>query len=132
MLRSGPPVRPRRDDEPARSLHEEIARLPERFRRPVVLCDLEGNTREQAARHLGWPVGTVKTRLAEARRRLGVRLTQRGVGLGAGAIGAGLAGEAAGATVSAGLAEATARAAAQLTSAGTLASQAGAMASAFL
>ncbi len=48
--------------EPA--LHEEIGRLPERYRIPVVLCLLEGLTHEQAARHLGWPVGTVKSRLA--------------------------------------------------------------------
>jgi RNA polymerase sigma factor (sigma-70 family) len=47
-------------------LHEEIARLPERFRISVVLCDLEGRTHEQAARHLGWPVGTVKSRLTRA------------------------------------------------------------------
>jgi RNA polymerase sigma factor (sigma-70 family) len=38
-------------------LHAEIDRLPERFRAPVILCDLEGRTHEQVARHLGWPVG---------------------------------------------------------------------------
>ena len=58
-----------------RSLHEEIDRLPERYRAPVVLCDLEGRTHEQAARHLGWPVGTVKSRLSRARERLRDRLT---------------------------------------------------------
>jgi len=55
-------------DDLAHVLHEEIDRLPERFRVSVVLCDLEGRTREQAARHLGWLVGTVKSRLAQARR----------------------------------------------------------------
>ncbi len=45
-------------------LHEEIDRLPERYRVPVVLCDLQGLTHEKAARNLGWPVGTVKSRLA--------------------------------------------------------------------
>lgn len=60
-------------------LHEEIDRLPERFRAPVVLCDLEGSSHEQAARHLGWPVGTVKSRLSRARERLRDRLTRRGL-----------------------------------------------------
>ena len=45
-------------------LHDEIDRLPERYRLPVVLCDVQGLTHEKAARHLGWPVGTVKSRLA--------------------------------------------------------------------
>ena len=60
-------------------LHEEIDRLPERFRVPVILCDLEGRTHEQAARHLGWPVGTVKSRLTRARQRLRDRLIRRGL-----------------------------------------------------
>ena len=59
-----------RDFELERLLHEEIDRLPERYRSPVVLCDLEGRTHEQAARHLGWPVGTVKSRLSRGRERL--------------------------------------------------------------
>ncbi len=54
-------------DDLERLLHDEINRLPERFRAPLVLCDLEGRTHEQAARHLGWPVGTVKSRQARAR-----------------------------------------------------------------
>src|SRR5262249_30805654 len=44
--------RPERDFELERLLHEEIDRLPERYRSPVILCDLEGRTHEQAARHL--------------------------------------------------------------------------------
>ena len=66
-------------DDLARILLEEIDRLPERYRAPVVLCDLEGRTHEQAARALGWPVGTVKSRQARARDRLRDRLTRRGV-----------------------------------------------------
>jgi RNA polymerase sigma factor (sigma-70 family) len=62
-------------------LHEEIDRLPERYRVPVVLCDLQGLTHEKAARHLGWPVGTLKSRLARARELLRGRLSRRGLGL---------------------------------------------------
>jgi RND family efflux transporter MFP subunit len=75
---------PERDFELERLLHEEIERLPERYRAPVVLCDLEGRTHEQAARHLGWPVGTVKSRLSRARERLRARLVRRGIGAEAG------------------------------------------------
>jgi HlyD family secretion protein len=66
-------------DDLARVLHEEIERLPERFRIPLVLCDLEGRSHEQAARHLGWPIGTVKSRQARGRERLRDRLRRRGV-----------------------------------------------------
>ena len=51
-------------DDVDRVLHEEIGRLPEKYRRPVVLCYLEGLTHDQAADQLGWPVGTVRRRLA--------------------------------------------------------------------
>ncbi|MGE3820095.1 MAG: sigma-70 family RNA polymerase sigma factor [Isosphaeraceae bacterium] len=71
---------PSPDADRERALHEEVERLPARLRDPVVLCDLEGRTHEQAARHLGWPVGTVKSRLTRARRRLGERLHLRGHG----------------------------------------------------
>ena len=73
-------------DDLGHVLHEEIDRLPERFRMSVILCDLEGRTHEQAARHLGWPVGTVKSRLTRARERLRDRLTRRGVSPSAGVI----------------------------------------------
>ena len=66
-------------DDLARVLHEEIERLPEHFRAPLVLCDLQGRSHEQAARHLGWPVGTVKSRQARGRERLRARLRRRGV-----------------------------------------------------
>ena len=78
-------VRERGDwDELLSYLHEEIDRLPERSRMPVVLCDLQGLTHEKAARHLGWPVGTVKSRLARGRELLRGRLSRRGFGLAAG------------------------------------------------
>jgi RNA polymerase sigma factor (sigma-70 family) len=60
-------------------LAEELVKLPARFQAPVVLCDLEGSSHEQAARWLGWPVGTVKSRLSRARARLRRRLRQRGL-----------------------------------------------------
>jgi RNA polymerase sigma-70 factor (ECF subfamily) len=60
-------------------LHEEIDRLPDRYRAPVVLCLLEGLTREQAAGRLRWPVGTVQSRLARGRERLRDRLIRRGL-----------------------------------------------------
>jgi RNA polymerase sigma factor (sigma-70 family) len=60
-------------------LHEEIDRLPESQRLPVVLCDLEGLTYEQAAGRLQWTVPTLYHRLAKGRRRLRDRLIRRGV-----------------------------------------------------
>ncbi len=68
------------DAEVTLLIHEEIGRLPEKYRAAVVLCYLEGLTHEMAAERLGWPVGSVKSRLAWARQRLRVRLTRRGVG----------------------------------------------------
>jgi RNA polymerase sigma-70 factor (ECF subfamily) len=66
--------------ELAAIVHEELSRLPERYRAVVVLCHLEGQTCEAAARWLGWPVGTVKSRLARGRERLRGRLVRRGLG----------------------------------------------------
>jgi RNA polymerase sigma factor (sigma-70 family) len=62
-------------------IDEELARLPGRYRAVVLLCDLEGKTRAQAARELGVPAGTVAGRLWRARALLAERLTRRGVGL---------------------------------------------------
>ena len=61
-------------------LHEEIRRLPTKYRAPVVLCYLESKTNEEAARQLSWPVGTVKARLSRARDMLRLRLARRGMG----------------------------------------------------
>jgi RNA polymerase sigma factor (sigma-70 family) len=63
------------------ALDEELARLPERERGPLVLCYLEGLTRDEAAQRLGCPLGTLKARMERARAALQVRLARRGVGL---------------------------------------------------
>lgn len=72
---------PAERDELSALLDAEIERLPERLRRPVVLCYLAERTTEDAARELGCPRGTVLSRLATARKRLADRLTRRGVTL---------------------------------------------------
>ena len=61
------------------TIDEELERLPATYRAPLILCDLEGRTYEQAAAQLGCPVGTVKSRLARGRQRLRARLARRGV-----------------------------------------------------
>jgi RNA polymerase sigma factor (sigma-70 family) len=60
-------------------LHEELDRLPGRFREVIVLCHLEGKSHEEAARVLRWPIGTVSSRLSRGRRLLKSRLERRGL-----------------------------------------------------
>jgi RNA polymerase sigma factor (sigma-70 family) len=94
-------------------LDDELNRLPEKYRVPLVLCYLEGRTNEETGRLLGLPVGTVKSRLARARERLRGRLSRRGLSVAPALLAATLTRRAA-ASVPAALVEATVRTAAGL------------------
>jgi RNA polymerase sigma factor (sigma-70 family) len=97
-------------DDTLAVLHEELNRLPEQHRVPLVLSYLEGRSYEQVARAIGYPVGSVGWRLARAKEALRDRLASRGVVCPAAGLGALLAAANAGATVPAPLVEATVRA----------------------
>jgi RNA polymerase sigma factor (sigma-70 family) len=91
-------LRERRQDSTANPLiefqdvlDEELTALPARYREAIVLCDLQGHTREEAARRLDVPVGTVGTWLSRGRSRLKERLQRRGVSFGVGGVAATLA-----------------------------------------
>ncbi|CEF49278.1 unnamed protein product [uncultured bacterium] len=76
-------------------LDEEVRRLPEVYRLPVILCCLEGQTQEEAARQLDWTPGSLQGRLERGRALLRTRLTRRGLSLPAALLGTALGGGAA-------------------------------------
>jgi RNA polymerase sigma factor (sigma-70 family) len=92
-------------------LDEELAGLPEKYREAIVLCDLEGRPRREAARVLGCAEGTVASRVARGRALLAGRLARRGPALSAGALALLLAQGAAPACVPAALVGSTVKAA---------------------
>ncbi len=93
-------------------LDQELSRLADKYRVPVVLCDLEGRTRKEVARQLAVPDGTLSSRLATGRRMLAKRLARRGLTLSGGAVALALSQNAASAGVPTSLVVSTVKAAA--------------------
>jgi len=72
--------------EQIEGLDHELAKLPQKYRAAIVFCDLEGMTRVQAARKLGWPIGTLNWRLAKARSIVASRLKRHDLTISSNAI----------------------------------------------
>ncbi|HEY7309652.1 MAG TPA: sigma-70 family RNA polymerase sigma factor [Gemmataceae bacterium] len=83
-----PEARPQElwDDLPP-LLDRELSRLPDKYRIPIILCDLEDRPIKEAAKQLGWPQGTLAGRLARARVMLAKRLARHGLTVSGGALG---------------------------------------------
>src|SRR5215470_3815352 len=88
LVPAAPPPEPYEQCDPAAALvwrevcaalDEELQRLPDRLRSPLVLCYLSGLTRDEAAQQLGWSLGTLKRRLEAGRKSLRIRLERRGI-----------------------------------------------------
>jgi RNA polymerase sigma factor (sigma-70 family) len=93
-------------------IDQELNGLPENYRLPILLCDLEGKTIKEATQQLGWPQGTLAGRLARGRKLLAKRLANRGVVLSVGSLAAVLAQNGASAGVPTSLVSSTVKAAA--------------------
>ncbi len=92
-------------------LDQELSRLPDKYRAVIVLCDLEGKTRKEAARHFRLPEGTVATRLATARAMLAKRLGRSGLVMSGAMVGVMLSGQVSSASMPASVASTTIKAA---------------------
>jgi RNA polymerase sigma factor (sigma-70 family) len=101
-------------------LDKELDRLPDKYRVPVVLCELEGRSRKEVARTLGLPEGTLSSRLAQAKKMLARRLSRQGVSLTVGALAAAISNGTASAGLSPALRVSTVKA---VLSAGTIPAQ---------
>src|SRR6266851_4337312 len=96
--------------ELAQVIDEELHRLPDKYQAPLLLCYLEGETSDQAAKHLGWSLRTLQRRLEQGRKVLRSRLTRKGLTLSAALLAAQLVQTSAVASVPVGLASSTAQA----------------------
>ena len=103
-----------------RVIDEELAALPEKYRAAVVLCELQGLGRKEAAARLNVPEGTLSSRLAHARKVLAGRLSRRGLPATAGAVAAAFGPAAGGTAVPHALVVLTARAAARFAAGGAV------------
>jgi RNA polymerase sigma factor (sigma-70 family) len=92
-------------------LDRELSRLPDKYRLPAVLCDLEGRSRREVALQLKIPEGTLSSRLTTARRTLARRLRQHGVALAGGALATALSNNATAASLPGSLVHSTVEAA---------------------
>jgi RNA polymerase sigma-70 factor (ECF subfamily) len=104
-------------------LDHELSQLPERYRIPVILCEFEGRTHKEAASQLGWPIGTVSSRLSRAKSMLARRLSRRGVSLSLSSLAVLLAQESASANIQSGLIQSTAQAAGLLAAGESIAAE---------
>ncbi len=101
-------------------LDGELSRLPEKFRIPIVMCELEGWTRQEAADQLGWRIGTVSSRLSRGKSMLARRLSRRGASASVGSLAVLIAQDSASAGMPPVLLDSTAQAACLFVASGTL------------